>query len=110
MSAITVLGFHTRKSVSELFDNTDPAKGARVINLVNCVGYIPILGIFVGAMRLFISIRKWNESHSLSSFHAAMIARGTLEIVGGGLLLLIPDLLVSIGRHCSASQKEFQRA
>lgn len=108
MSAITVLGFHTKKSVSELSNNA--AKGARLINLVNCAGYFPILGIFVGAMRLCIAIRKWKESHGLSSFHAGLIARGALEIVGGGLLLLIPDILVSIGRHCSSSQKKFQLA
>ena len=93
-------GFHTTKTCKNEFPTHNNAKGN---NVGNILGYIPVIGILIGAVRIDTARR---ENLSMAT-KVTMIVRGILEIMGLGLLFLIPDLIVSIGRHlCHCTHRE----
>ena len=95
------IGFHNHHSF--WIDND---RGARSINILNAVGYIPVLGIITGIFRIAIGV--WVEEDA--SKRAIFIGRGITELVGCGILFLIPDLIASIGRACSGAYAMPQEA
>lgn len=104
MSFISVFGFPSCTSIQStpLHDRgANPRVELAIVLIWNIIGYIPVLGILAGSARLSGGIRNWSEK-KWRPFNSAMIARGVLEIIGAGILLLILDIIVSIGRHlCS---------
>lgn len=109
MSFSTVFGFHNQSTADK--HHLPLPDGSRIkaysLNLLHLAGYVPLLGIFAGAMRMLF-VHRSNISNR--SYALGMIARGVLEIVGGGLLLAVPDILVSICRHCCEQRKEYEPA
>lgn len=97
----TVFGFHNAFSAPQL-------PNYKVFNVSHLLGYIPILGIFTGTMEILSARTDWHASND-RQFEAGLITRGAIEILGGGLLLLIPDILVTIGRHCYVREQGFER-
>ncbi|MCB1181411.1 MAG: hypothetical protein KDK55_05270 [Chlamydiia bacterium] len=71
---------------------------ATVLNLLNVTGYIPVVSIVTGVFRYIMTYNNWKNKH-LRPLTYGMMTRGALEIIGAGSLLIIPDLIVSIGRH-----------
>lgn len=77
-------------------------KTHRIINLMNALGYVPILGTIIGIARI-VFFQKPNadgESYSRKekSFSRFQIARGCIETLSIGIILIIPDIIFSINR------------
>ncbi|MCB1181412.1 MAG: hypothetical protein KDK55_05275 [Chlamydiia bacterium] len=68
------------------------------LNTLNLLGYAPLVGVLPAAIRWGAAYHTWDQKN-IRSLNYGMIARGTLEILGAGSLLIIPDLIVSIERH-----------
>ncbi len=68
----------------------------RTLDIVNKIlGYIPIVGIGVGVTRVWIQLFEPTSK----SMDTNALVRGIIEILGLGLLLLIPDILITAERH-----------
>ncbi|HEY4832343.1 MAG TPA: hypothetical protein VIH61_07290, partial [Waddliaceae bacterium] len=63
-------------------------------------GYIPIIGIIAGLTH--ICEAKHKKMGLLSK--VGLVARGVIECLGGGLLFLIPDLIVTMHRFFCTSR------
>lgn len=109
MSFISAFGFHNQSTADKHHPRLPDGSRIRAysLNILHLAGYVPLLGIFTGAVRMLF-VHRSNTSNR--SYALGMIARGVLEIVGGGLLLVVPDILVSICRHCCEQQKEYELA
>ena len=73
-------------------------------NVVTVLGYFPLAGLIVGIARIAFSYKKMQTDQSADghAFYAIQITRGVFEIVGLGLLFLIPDLVVTAIRAINA--------
>ena len=60
-------------------------------------GYIPIIGMFFGLSRI---INANKSTHEYFYNRTNQVIRGVIELLGLGLLLLIPDLIVTCSRNC----------
>ena len=70
---------------------------ARVSNWTNFAGYFPIVGIITGVMRLILLKREGlDETPVLRNL---LFARALMEIFCMGWLLIIPDIIATIGRE-----------
>lgn len=93
-------GYHTTDTVS-----SGEQEHALILNALNGAGYIPGIGIGTLVMRCLIIRNHSNDFSPIAK--VVFIGRGVLEALGLGLLLLIPDLIVSIARHlCGKCQPE----
>lgn len=91
---LAYMGYHTTHSATlekrKYRDNPD-------MGLINFLGYIPLIGMVVGGARIWgRAIEDSDASLGERTYH---FIRGSIEFLGGGLLLLIPDLIVTIGRY-----------
>lgn len=75
----------------------------RKCNVGKCYGYIPLLGMLFGLARIF----DVSRSKLLITFQGLTLAgrvrhiiRGTIEFLNLGILLLIPDLILTAYRAC----------
>lgn len=96
-------GFHSTYFSS--LGNTDlqgERKGMMQRNVISIMGYIPIVGIISGIIRIVLSAQQMNKEKCDKAYHAVHITRGVFEILGLGSLYLIPDLLVTAGRISKA--------
>jgi len=69
---------------------------------MNVMGYIPVLGIIPGLIRIYdaSTVDLLHEEGEARLAHRVLyFTRGVLEALGFGILCLIPDLIVSINRH-----------
>lgn len=93
-------------------DDEDSTYYKTLMNVMNVASYIPIIGSAVGAYRI------WSHGNFLSAdsttmkiIGVAQILRGIVEFASGGLLFLIPDIIVSVLRaipHYCATEKPVQ--
>ena len=105
-----VLGFHTIDE--NLFTENDYSFTETYYdaqNFLNILGWFPILGTVTGSIRIGSTIVMWvsdNESHRSShkKYYVVSILRGVVEIIGGGWLFVIPDILATI-----TSRRRFKR-
>ena len=89
---------------SELFE--DAAKGSSIAKVhiaLNVLGYLPVIGTIVGIARIALSFYLIISSGSPFkltdiAFISSEILRGLVEVTSCGILLIIPDLLVSTGQ------------
>jgi hypothetical protein len=58
------------------------------------LGYLPGFGVVIGIERVYIAVTK--TPSSLIGRKIALITRGTLEFLGLGFLLMIPDLIATL--------------
>ncbi len=65
------------------------------INLANGIGYVPLLSIFTVIWRI-LAIK--NDPETSVAFKVVLGVRASLELIGCGLLFLIPDLIATICR------------
>src|ERR1700733_9117293 len=63
-------------------------------------GYLPVFGIFMGVVHICGGANKTRNVTLVGRI--GLIARGILECIGCGILFLIPDLIVTMHRHCCA--------
>ena len=66
-------------------------------NLAKGAGYIPILNIVVGVLCIGVGITQTKKGLCGAS-RPALIARGIVTILGGGISLAVVDLAVTVGR------------
>lgn len=110
-----VFGFHTVAQIdSKLFTTESPKAKAkkefvRFVNVAKIVSYIPIIGT-IAAIAKLVSIHRL-ETHAHTPKQAEVIPymklRCWLEIVPvASSLLLIPDLIATIGRNLCVSSKK----
>ena len=92
MSAVDYFGFYGRSD--------DLPDYYYSINKYNVAGYCPIVGIGTACIRFAIAAKTPDMSMSL---RVTLVIRGIIEALGGGLLFLIPDLIVTIGRYLCKS-------
>jgi len=93
ISAYNFTGWHTETSRAKEMNSLEVTK----YNVLRGFGYVPVIGIFTGLAD--INIGK-DEKDLATRVYG--IARGILEIIGLGILFLIPDAIVSIHRHFCA--------
>ncbi len=86
-SIVEPFGFHVGPSMIN-FDTS-----ACKINVLNLCGYFPLLGIYSAYSRF-----KMITPSGSVAFQATLITRGVLEGLGVGIIFLVLDLLVTIGR------------
>lgn len=67
-------------------------------NIIKIVGYIPIIGTIVGLFRIALMQDTENKFHKLPNVKNHMI-RGCIEVCSLGILLLIPDLIITAYRN-----------
>lgn len=77
-------------------------EGATALNILNTVGYIPVLGLIPCSLRLIEPLMNnkhsmWYEPLEVRTSH---FIRGGAEGIGVGILYLIPDLIVTVKRFC----------
>lgn len=102
------LGFVSRSSLfSEYLKNEDPKEAdSRILawNMLNIIGYIPVLGIISGIFRQMILKKDFPDcsndprNHRFANFVKIQRVRSWMEIFGIEFLLLVPDLIFTIGR------------
>ena len=73
------------------------------VNLFTAVSYLPIVGIITAIFRL-----RTTSNFTSPALKASLCFRAVVEFIGAGFLLLIPDLLVTIGRHCCQKEVLFR--
>jgi len=117
--AIRCFGYYTENTIQHLVNRESQVKATDItnsseeetkdrfkgVNVVTALGYIPILGIFTAYLRFTVVIE--NRDKESFSFKATMIVRAVIEAIGCGLLLLIPDIIVSIYRNKTLSVDSF---
>ncbi|MCI5052470.1 MAG: hypothetical protein MRY21_04970 [Simkaniaceae bacterium] len=115
----STFGFHTRKTlpsrkreflISKKGDrdkvlNDLPVKDCYILNGLNILGYIPVLGLISARERLY---RPLSDAHhpmhvEPKNVKISLYVRGVFETVGLGSVYLVPDLLVTAKRFCSLS-------
>ncbi|MEZ5315506.1 MAG: hypothetical protein R3E91_04795 [Chlamydiales bacterium] len=72
----------------------------QAFNFVRFLGYLPIFSILAGISK-FRTLNALNQRDVSLSFRCISVIRGVLEILQLGLLFLIPDLIVTLGRYLS---------
>lgn len=109
MSSISSgFGYHTAQSMKNntpwhAVDEEEDFHSYIFHNCINSIGYIPILGIVTGILRIIAAVLRSDWSDGA---RATQGIRGLFEISGCGFLMLIPDLIVSIGRHLCSNTAE----
>lgn len=100
-------GWHTAETIGrelsrpgESRDKEDCSKHAIAFNALLIAGYIPGLGLVAGGMHIGFAVTDKNLNMGT---RVITVIRGVCEILGLGLLFLIPDLIVSMVRHISSS-------
>lgn len=102
ISITNAFGYHTHGTSSPLRDAGVFSNEQHIgLNLINVAGYIPIIGGFqAGYLRLHVA-KNYQENRITQSFFAIQVARSIFEFLGLGILFLIPDIIVTIGRLLS---------
>jgi hypothetical protein len=73
----------------------------RVTNFVKFLGYIPLIGTFVGINRILAARKASRNEMPNKNDH---ILRGGIEAFSVGILLLIPDLILTLIRYLRGSK------
>jgi hypothetical protein len=92
----TAIGYHT---ISK-FDKADKIPIV-MANISNFLSYLPVIGTIIGIVRisLFAAIYLNSDLDSTQKMLAfAHIIRGAIEVTSFGSILIIPDLIFTIGR------------
>lgn len=84
-------------------------KMRRNINLMNGLGYIPVIGTIIGIARVIFFGKFIPEyrhySGSEKKFACFQVARGYVEMFSLGAVFLIPDLIITINRELEMAMK-----
>jgi|GEM_PF-6900045 len=74
------------------------------ISCANIFGYLPVIGTIIGIARIIMFTKILEENPDVAirkRLCICHITRGCIELIACGLLLLIPDLIFTIGRALS---------
>lgn len=104
----SAFGYHNRHSA----ESAGLSLNCSNFNRGNLIGYVPIAGLWTAYLRISKlnplpnifapdSINKKKEKPL--GYNAAIVTRAVMEGLGLGLLLAIPDIIMSIGRAISGS-------
>lgn len=96
-------GFFITDDSCDCADNISSSE-AKVNNLVNFLGYIPLVGLIVGIYRI-----RFAADHSHVGYKNTQRMRAVFEITGLGLLMLIPDLIMTLYRNFECCQPQQTR-
>lgn len=97
------LGFRGKYFVSSSFITGTPTPSWVAYNMATVAGYLPLVGAIVGIWR--IASQGFHAGQKgVHGWEPFQIARGVVEVLGLGSLLLIPDLVVTIRRAWRSSQ------
>jgi hypothetical protein len=102
MSIYDLTGWHTAASMADIKGDTKP--GLPKYNIYRVMGYLPIAGIITGVTEI-----NFGKNHENPSTRVYAIVRGIFEMLGLGILFLIPDAIVSIHRHFCAAKLNAQK-
>lgn len=97
---------HTPAAEAFGFFTTESAKKSHTVretdvigsNVIIILGYIPLVGALVGTAR-FVLVKE----EVSRGYYLANRIRALFEIAGCGLLLLPPDLIMTVYHHCGSS-------
>lgn len=112
LSASHVFGFgqtsHTMLNAdTNTMLNADTKKITKKINSLNSLSWIPLASMVVGIARIQFAYSVREKTGNISkAFVATNITRGAVETLGLGPLLLILDIIFTIGRHVTHSPKQ----
>jgi hypothetical protein len=91
------------EKVEEQYNNS--AKSAlKIANILKVVGYIPLIGTLLGIARILRAAKTTKDDLPNKFNH---IARGCVELLSLGFLLLIPDLILTGYRAYHARNSNF---
>lgn len=83
----------------------------RAVTIANIIGWIPIIGTIIGIFRLYVGVTRYNNIKNSDDPNEdemraclGLMARGIAEILCLGPLLLLIDIIFTIGRCCSNAQ------
>lgn len=78
-----------------------------VINCLNFIGWIPVLGVIPCIVRLILPLTDKDSfmHYETSAVKTANYIRGAFEGLGLGAVYIIPDLLVTAYRFCTAEER-----
>jgi hypothetical protein len=93
------LGYHFTpvRMLDPQKDDSQYSFAVKASNWTNFVGYFPLLGIITGVMRLILLKREGLEETPV--LRNLLFARALMEIFCVGWLLIIPDIIATIGRE-----------
>lgn len=67
-------------------------------NVHRIIGYIPLIGIVTGLIDTCIAFDRKTSMDPTTRVY--LFVRGIFQMLGLGILFLIPDTIVSVHRHC----------
>jgi hypothetical protein len=97
-SAVDAFGFHSQYQIEQLIGVKADHEDAKVLNLSMVMGYFPVVGTIVGIFRLIITNNAAFMPHVSPDFILSLQFRAIIELCSLGFLLIIPDLVITIGR------------
>lgn len=102
-SSMETFGFFITEKSKENLENIQ-SSDIKINNLVNFLGYIPLVGILIGIIRFIIT-----SVASDAGYKNAQRVRAGFEIAGCGSLLLIPDLIMTLYRNfeCCTPKRQY---
>ncbi len=108
-TGFSTFGFHTRYTMpGEYYD--EEYSGAGTVNVLNMLGYMPVLGLIPCVCRLILPLCDETSSmhNEPTEVKIANYIRGFFEGLGLGALYLIPDLIATIYRFapCTYSGRD----
>jgi hypothetical protein len=98
LAAIDVFGFHSQYHVLSSVGKKADEDDALVHNVSIIIGYIPLIGTIIGAARLYLSYNSNFVDYAGEDFVLALRGRAIVEICLMGYLLIIPDIIITLGR------------
>jgi len=100
-------GFHTKETsyLADGFGDSGWGGSAIAFNACNIVGYIPGIGCIPAVIRFIVAI-SGHADKKHRPFNASIGVRGVFEFLGLGVICLVLDIIVSIGRFTSCCQSE----
>jgi len=102
LSIYNYTGFHSSSTGHDELA-WDKSNSSKKYNLTLISGILPIIGIVVGSGHICIGLSKDQDFRSPLD-RIGLVARGIIEILGGGILFLIPDLIITMHRFFCASR------
>jgi hypothetical protein len=94
---LSSFGFHTKDKLNEFVTK----KNYNILNVTNILGYVPIVGPWLGVARIGLSIYSYslNKSGKYTYFDLSQLSRGLIELTSINILLIIADIAATASRY-----------
>lgn len=99
--ALNTLGHPMREEFS--IEQNLMQKKFALVSLANVLGYIPIIGTVVGIARIIfasLQLQKDALDEFEAAFYKTQIARGSIELISCGAIILPIDIILTVARLC----------